>query len=87
MTSFPGGKTATGAQSPLTVSGLKNGAGYTFSVSATNASGVGPESASSNSVVPVELPRLEIDPPAPEPRAPTPTPPPVAVPRPIIPGH
>jgi hypothetical protein len=87
VTSFPAGKTATGTQSPLTVSGLKNGAGYTFSVSATNASGVGPESAPSDSVVPVELPRVEIDPPAPEPRVPRPEPPPVPVPRPIIPGH
>jgi hypothetical protein len=41
-TSSPGGFTATGASSPLTVSGLSNGTAYTFGVQATNAVGYGP---------------------------------------------
>ena len=41
-TSTPGGFTATGASSPLTVTGLSNGTAYTFGVQATNAVGYGP---------------------------------------------
>src|SRR5690606_675094 len=37
VTSSPGGVTATGASSPITVTGLTNGTAYTFSVTATNA--------------------------------------------------
>lgn len=51
-TSTPGSLTATGTTSPLTVTGLTNGTSYTFKVKATNATGAGPESAASNSVVP-----------------------------------
>jgi hypothetical protein len=54
VTSTPGGITATGASSPITVSGLTNGTSYTFTVAAINAAGTGPESASSNAVTPVE---------------------------------
>ena len=50
-TSTPGGFTATGASSPLTVTGLTNGVSYTFAVQATNSVGYGPAAASS-SVVP-----------------------------------
>lgn len=39
VTSSPGGFTASGASSPLAVSGLTNGTAYTFSVVATNSSG------------------------------------------------
>jgi hypothetical protein len=51
-TSSPGGFTASGASSPLTVSGLTNGTAYTFTVTATNSIGTGTASAASNSVTP-----------------------------------
>ena len=44
VTSSPGGLTATGAGSPLTVTGLTAGTPYTFTVRATNAIGQGPAS-------------------------------------------
>ena len=52
VTSSPGGKTGTGSTSPITVTGLTNGASYTFTVTAANSAGTGTASASSNSVVP-----------------------------------
>jgi trimeric autotransporter adhesin len=52
VTSSPGGITATGASSPLTVTGLTNGTAYTFTATATNTSGTGAASSSSNSVTP-----------------------------------
>lgn len=52
VTSSPGAITATGASSPINVTGLTNGTSYTFTVAATNAAGTGPESAASNSVTP-----------------------------------
>jgi len=51
-TSSPGGLTATGAGSPLVVTGLTTGVAYTFTVTATNAIGTGAASAASNSVTP-----------------------------------
>jgi hypothetical protein len=51
-TSTPGGFTASGASSPLVVTGLTNGTPYTFTVHATNAIGNSAESAASNSVTP-----------------------------------
>jgi len=54
--SSPGSLTATGASSPITVSGLTAGQAYTFTVSLANTLISSPESASSNSVTPVAPP-------------------------------
>jgi hypothetical protein len=54
VTSSPGGKTTSGASSPITVTGLTNWITYTFTVTATNAIGTGPASSPSNSVTPVD---------------------------------
>ena len=53
VTASPGGATATGSSSPITISGLSNGTAYTFTVAATNSAGTGAASSSSNSVMPV----------------------------------
>lgn len=52
VTSSPGGITATGSSSPITITGLTNGTSYTFTVAAQNAVGYSAESAASNSVTP-----------------------------------
>ncbi len=52
VTANPGGATASGAASPLVVSGLSNGQAYTFTVTATNVAGTGSASAASNAVTP-----------------------------------
>jgi hypothetical protein len=52
VTSNPGGFTATGANSPITVTGLSPGTAYTFTVAATNSTGYGTESSASSSVTP-----------------------------------
>lgn len=56
VTSNPGNFTATGASSPLTVTGLTNGTSYTFTVVATNSKGNSISSASSESVTPATVP-------------------------------
>ena len=52
VTASPGGATASGISSPVTVSGLTNGTTYAFTVKATNAHGTGPASLPSNAVTP-----------------------------------
>jgi len=56
VTSLPGGKTASGTGTSVTVSGLTNGTSYTFSVTATNSIGTSLPSVSSNSVTPATIP-------------------------------
>ena len=53
VTSSPGGITATGSASPISVTGLTNGTAYTFTVAATNSAGTGSASGASNSVTPM----------------------------------
>lgn len=55
-TSSPGGFTTTGSSSPLTVTGLQSDTAYTFTVTATNASGVSQSSAASASVTATTVP-------------------------------
>jgi M6 family metalloprotease-like protein len=52
VTATPGGQSASGTGSPITVQGLANGTSYTFTVTATNGPGTGPASAPSNAIVP-----------------------------------
>lgn len=56
VTSSPGSYTASGSSSPLTVTGLQSETGYTFTVTAANASGVSPVSDASNSVTATTVP-------------------------------
>ncbi|WP_291774237.1 autotransporter domain-containing protein [Luteibacter sp.] len=53
VTASPGNITASGATSPITVTGLTLGQAYTFSIVATNGSGPGSSSGQSNAVTPV----------------------------------
>ena len=53
VTSSPGGISATGATSPINVTGLTNGTPYTFTVVATNAIGNSVASSASTAVNPV----------------------------------
>jgi hypothetical protein len=57
VTSSPGGYTASGASSPLTVAGLQSNTNYTFTVTATNAVGQSAASAASNSILATTIPQ------------------------------
>ena len=52
-TASPGGASATGAGSPLVITGLTNGTAYTFTVTATNSAGTSSASSASTAVTPV----------------------------------
>ena len=54
----PGGATATGASSPLIVTGLINGTSYTFTVTATNTTGTGVASTATTSTAPAAAPTV-----------------------------
>jgi len=56
VTSVPGGITASGTASPVTISGLTNGVAYAFIVTATNAAGTSDASLQSNAVTPFAVP-------------------------------
>ena len=56
VTAAPGGATGYGAAGQITVTGLTNGIPYSFSVAATNSTGMGLLSSASNSVTPFTLP-------------------------------
>jgi hypothetical protein len=56
-TSSPGGFTASGASSPLAVTGLQSATAYTFTVTATNSRGTGAASAASNSITATTVPQ------------------------------
>ncbi len=56
VTASSGGASATGTGSPITVTGLTDGIGYTFTVTATNSVGTGAPSSASNLVIPVGPP-------------------------------
>jgi hypothetical protein len=57
VTSSPGGFTASGTSSPLTVTGLQSNTAYTFTATATNFVGTGSASAASNSITATTVPQ------------------------------
>lgn len=57
VTSSPGGYTATGASSPITVTGLQSNTGYTFTVVASNASGPSLTSSATSSMTATTVPQ------------------------------
>jgi hypothetical protein len=56
VTSSPGSYTASGASSPISVTGLQSNTAYTFTVVASNAVGNSPASAASNSITATTVP-------------------------------
>jgi hypothetical protein len=69
VTSTPGNYTATGASSPITVTGLQSATAYTFRVTATNAFGTSTASAASASVTATTVPATPAAPVATSPSA------------------
>jgi hypothetical protein len=57
VTSSPGGFTASGASSPLTVTGLQSATSYTFSVTATNSVGTSDASTASSAITATTIPQ------------------------------
>lgn len=69
VTSSPGGYTATGASSPISVTGLQSGVAYTFTVKARNANGSSIASPASNSITATTVPATPNAPTASSPNA------------------
>lgn len=69
VTSSPGGYTATGSSSPLSVTGLQSDTAYTFTVIATNAAGNSVASSASNSITATTVPATPSAPSASSPNA------------------
>jgi hypothetical protein len=69
VTSSPGGYTATGASSPISVTGLQSETAYTFTVTATNDAGTSSASATSNSITATTVPATPSAPSASSPSA------------------
>jgi len=69
VTSSPGGYTATGSSSPISVTGLQSDTAYTFTVTATNDAGTSPASAASNSITATTVPATPSAPSASSPSA------------------
>jgi hypothetical protein len=57
VTSSPGGFTASGASSPITVTGLQSATAYTFTVTATSSAGISAASSASNSITATTVPQ------------------------------
>lgn len=66
VVSSPAGFTGSGATSPIVVAGLTSGVSYSFTVTATNASGSGAASAASNTIVPGLLQTINFANPGPQ---------------------
>lgn len=69
VTSYPGGLTATGSQSPLTVEGLTSALDYEFDVTATNSYGTSTPSGRSNNILITTVPATPSAPSASSPSA------------------
>ena len=74
VTSSPSGITASGASSPITVTGLSNGTSYIFTVTTISGYGVSAVSTASSAVTPVAPPQPQPVAPQPQPVAPQPQP-------------
>ncbi|MCZ8121398.1 MAG: fibronectin type III domain-containing protein, partial [Microcystis sp. LE18-22.4A] len=73
VTASPGGATATGAASPINVTGLTNGTAYTFTVTARNSAGSGSASTASTAVTPKAAQSITFNPPGAQTFGTTPT--------------